>query len=147
MPQPPLVRGGGHTRLRLKGWGSPNSNEGAYTVVLYICKYFVVYIKNWYSPNPSLASECSPRPQNRGWGGGGHSRLRVRGWVSPNSDDLRKSLALCLLCMWPSLHLPLHSASRHITSSQLREVSPLCLRFEEKEHVGVGVLGRIGTKA
>jgi hypothetical protein len=22
----------------------------------------------------------------------------VRGWGSPNSDDLRKSLALCLLC-------------------------------------------------
>jgi hypothetical protein len=29
--------------LRLKGWGSPNSNEGTYTVVLYIYKYFVVY--------------------------------------------------------------------------------------------------------
>jgi hypothetical protein len=38
----PLVRGGGHTRLRLKGWGSPNSNEGTYTVVLYIYKYFVI---------------------------------------------------------------------------------------------------------
>jgi hypothetical protein len=38
-----LVRGGGHTRLRLKGWGSPNSNEGTYTVVLYIFKYFVCY--------------------------------------------------------------------------------------------------------
>ncbi len=38
----PLVRGGGHTRLRLKGWGSPNSNEGTYTVVLYIYKYFVM---------------------------------------------------------------------------------------------------------
>ncbi len=29
---------------------------------------------------------------------GGHSRLRVRGWGSPNSDDWRKSFALCLLC-------------------------------------------------
>jgi hypothetical protein len=28
--------------LRLKGWGSPNSNEGTYTVVLYIYKYFVL---------------------------------------------------------------------------------------------------------
>jgi hypothetical protein len=27
-----------------------------------------------------------------------HTRLRVRGWGSPNSDDWRKSLALCLLC-------------------------------------------------
>ncbi len=39
---PPFGPGGGHTRLRLKGWGSPNSNEGTYTVVLYICKYFVI---------------------------------------------------------------------------------------------------------
>jgi hypothetical protein len=31
--------------LRLKGWGSPNSNEGTYTVVLYIYKYFVVSAK------------------------------------------------------------------------------------------------------
>jgi hypothetical protein len=38
---PPFGPGGGHTRLRLKGWGSPNSNEGTYTVVLYIYKYFV----------------------------------------------------------------------------------------------------------
>jgi hypothetical protein len=27
--------------LRLKGWGSSNSEEGTYTVVLYIYKYFV----------------------------------------------------------------------------------------------------------
>ncbi len=36
VPPHPLVWGGG-----LKGWGSPNSNEGTYTVVLYIYKYFV----------------------------------------------------------------------------------------------------------
>ncbi len=41
VPPHPLVRGGGHTRLRLKGLGSPNSNEGTFTVVLYIYKYFV----------------------------------------------------------------------------------------------------------
>jgi hypothetical protein len=34
--------GGGHTRLGITGWGSPNSNEGTDTVVLYINKYFVV---------------------------------------------------------------------------------------------------------
>ncbi len=31
-------------------------------------------------------------------GGRGHTRRGVRGWGSPNSDDWRKSLALCLLC-------------------------------------------------
>jgi len=30
--------------------------------------------------------------------GGGHTRLRVRGWWSPNSDDWKKGLSLCLLC-------------------------------------------------
>jgi hypothetical protein len=37
--------------------------------------------RNWDSPNPFLASECSPPPRNRGegvgWGVGG----------SPNSDE------------------------------------------------------------
>jgi hypothetical protein len=42
-PPHPLVRGGGHTRLRLKGWGSHNSNKGTYTVVLYIYKYSVYH--------------------------------------------------------------------------------------------------------
>ncbi len=37
-PPPPFGPLGGHTRLRLKGWGNPNSNEGTYTVVLY-CIY------------------------------------------------------------------------------------------------------------
>jgi hypothetical protein len=32
----------GHTRWRKKGWESPNSDEGTYTVVLYIYMYFVV---------------------------------------------------------------------------------------------------------
>ncbi len=49
--------------------------------------------RNWDSPNPSLASEF-PSTQNRG----GHTCLRVRGWVSPNSDNSRKSGAHCLLC-------------------------------------------------
>ena len=30
--------------------------------------------------------------------GGGHTRLWLRGWGSPNSDDWRKNLALYLLC-------------------------------------------------
>jgi hypothetical protein len=29
---------------------------------------------------------------------GVHTRLRVRGWGSPNSDDWKESLVLCLLC-------------------------------------------------
>jgi hypothetical protein len=47
--------------------------------------------RNWDSPNPASV----PLPLEMG---GGHTRLRVRAWGSPNSDDWRQSLALCLLC-------------------------------------------------
>jgi hypothetical protein len=40
------------------------------------------------SPTPSLASECAPPPGTKG---GGTTRLLVRGWESPNSDDWRKA--------------------------------------------------------
>ncbi len=53
--------------------------------------------QNWDSlpPPPSSANVSLPPDQK---GGGGHTRLRPRGWGSPNFDDWRKSLALCLLC-------------------------------------------------
>ncbi len=53
--------------------------------------------RNWDSPNPSSASECAPPPPPN-LRVGGHTRLRMRGWGSPYSDDVRKGLALCLLC-------------------------------------------------
>ncbi len=42
-PTPLWFRGEGHTHLLERGWGSPNSDEGTYTVVLYIYvyRYFV----------------------------------------------------------------------------------------------------------
>ncbi len=46
-------------------------------------------------PTP-LSPASVPLPPEPG--GRGHTRLRVRGWGSPSSDDWRKSLALCLLC-------------------------------------------------
>ncbi len=64
------------------------------------CIYRVPYCmsprRNWDSPPPlSPASVPLPLEPKRG---GGHTRLRVRGWGSPNADDWRNSLALCLLC-------------------------------------------------
>ncbi len=44
LPQPltrTAVLGEGHTRWRERAWESPNSDEGAYTVVLFINTYFV----------------------------------------------------------------------------------------------------------
>ncbi len=87
-----------HTRLRGRGWG-PNSEED--TLLLYAFVYYNpqrTYIYrvpqcmgprlNWDSPTPSLAGECATSPGTKG---GWHSRLRVRGWGSPNSDDWRKA--------------------------------------------------------
>ncbi len=50
-----------------RGWESPNSDEGTYTVVLFI----------------HISTLCPP-PFGRG---GGHTRLRLEGWGSPNSNE------------------------------------------------------------
>ncbi len=52
---------------------------------------------------PPLSPASVPLPPELK--GGRHTRLRVRGWGSPNSEDWRKSLSLCLLCA-PTCHLP-----------------------------------------
>ncbi len=65
-----------------------------------------VYIKSTtvYAPSSELGlSQPLPTsvplsPEPGGWGGGGALACGMRGWRSPNSDDWRKSLALCLLC-------------------------------------------------
>ncbi len=49
----------------------------------------------------SVSSPNSPPPRPKG---GGHARLRLRGWGSPNPDDWRKGLALCLLCGYTLPH-------------------------------------------
>jgi hypothetical protein len=49
---------------------------------------------NWDFPIPPLSTASVPLPPEPK---GGHTRLRARGWGSPNSDDWRKSLALCQL--------------------------------------------------
>ncbi len=51
--------------------------------------------RNWDSPNPSLASECAPPPQNPG--GGAHSPAG-EGLGESQFRRLEKSLALFLLC-------------------------------------------------
>jgi hypothetical protein len=59
---PPLWLGGGglHTRWRERGWGSPNSDEGTYTVVLCIYKYFVG-LTYWPASLCSLATQFQTR--------------------------------------------------------------------------------------
>jgi hypothetical protein len=50
--------------------------------------------RNWDSPNPSLASECAPPPEQ---GGGAHSPA-AKGVRESQFQRLEKRLALCLLC-------------------------------------------------
>ncbi len=73
---PPLVGvggGGEHTRLQERGWGSPNSNERTYTVVLYKCMYFVA----------PLLPTCGDDFRRRGGGSGGIRRPRST--ISPST--------------------------------------------------------------
>ncbi len=49
------------------------------------------------TPQPLSCKRVCP-PSQEPKGGGVHTRLRVRGWGSPNSDGRRESLVLCLLC-------------------------------------------------
>jgi hypothetical protein len=48
-PPPPSPRfwGEGHIRWRERGWESPNSDEGTFTVVLFIYTYFVATTSSW----------------------------------------------------------------------------------------------------
>ncbi len=43
-PPPPETGGRWHTSLREGGWGKSQFRRGAYTVVLFICTYFVVVL-------------------------------------------------------------------------------------------------------
>ncbi len=54
-PPPPVLGGGAHTLAR-EGLGSPNSNEGTYTLVLFIYTYFVVSTQYRTQPSTSCRS-------------------------------------------------------------------------------------------
>ncbi len=66
----------------------PQSTYIEYNSVL-VCPHVGIGTPPW------LMRVCPP-PRTKG-GGGICACQRVRGWVSPNSNDWRKSLALCLL--------------------------------------------------
>ncbi len=52
------------------------------------------------TPPPPLSPASVPLDPNKRGKGTPATRLRARGWGSPNSDDWRKSLALRLLCVF-----------------------------------------------
>jgi hypothetical protein len=69
-----------------------------------VFKHKVCIYTEYHSVSPVVGigtlSPASVPPPPKSRGRGGHTRLRVRGWGSPNSDDWRKSSALCLLCVF-----------------------------------------------
>jgi hypothetical protein len=61
---------------------------------IYLEYYRVCTLVGIGTPPPTRKRVC-PSPEPYGGGGGMHTRLRVRGWESPNSDDdWRNSVAL-----------------------------------------------------
>jgi hypothetical protein len=87
---PPFGPGGGNTRLQQKGWGSHNSEEVTYTVVLYVYKYFVDYTIHrvpqcLFPPRPP--PQANEAPPYRTQVGGGNTLACVGGGGGPNSDE------------------------------------------------------------
>ncbi len=50
VPLPPETGGRGHTSLRVGGWGESQFRRGAYTLVLFICTYFVPNTQHYGPP-------------------------------------------------------------------------------------------------
>ncbi len=65
VPLPPETGGRGHTSLRVGGWGKSQFRRGAYTVVLFICTYFVLYAVSRWPKSFILSSLIADRVTKR----------------------------------------------------------------------------------
>jgi hypothetical protein len=73
------------------------------TYIVYLEYHSVCPLVRIGTPPPPLSIKRGHPPPpiprlNRSWPPRVHTRLLKRGWESRNSDDWRKSLALCILC-------------------------------------------------
>ena len=100
-------------------------------VLIYIEHHSVCPLVGIGTPPPLLPQASVPSPADQRVGG--HTRLRLKGWGSPNSDDWRKSLALCLLCAAADLpyavqdqHKPLKCRHRLRSVDTSRSCTALC---------------------
>ncbi len=84
----------------------PNHKVHIYLEYQSVCP--LVRIGTLHPPLPPASESLPPEPKE-----GEHTRLRVRRWGGPNSDDWRKSLALCLLCV-PNCIPHLKEMSNHL---------------------------------
>ncbi len=104
--------------------------------------------RNWDSPTPLCRKrECPPPPEPKGVGD--HTRLRARGRGSPNSDDWRKSLALCLLCDCDALNGVLSKVFYSIFSQEMNSLheqsSGLSLEIEKKHQLQNSIITGLGV--
>ncbi len=101
-----------------------------HTVYIRYLEYHSVcpFVRTGTPPPPPpplpLASVSSPWNQRR-WE---HTRLRVRGWGGPNSDDWRKILAFCLLvkAVTTGMHLGVRHGGNFFYFGPLFIVESLC---------------------
>jgi hypothetical protein len=95
------------------------SPQSKYIPTIYLEYHSVCPLVGIGTPHPlSRKRVCFP-PGTKG-GGGVHTRLRVRGWGSPNPDDWRENLVLCLLCEVQYIHYPVSLPSLVPSSSGAR---------------------------
>jgi hypothetical protein len=76
--------------------------------------------RNWNSPNPFLASECSPSPRNRGRG---HTSLRVGGWGESQFRRGAYTVVLFICTYFVSLTLPPAAAAAAVTRSRIHTLT------------------------
>ncbi len=83
-----------------------------HTVLISIEHHSVCPLVGIGNPPTPIPQASVPYPRTKGWGA--HSPAAEGVWGSPNSDDWRKSLALCLLCGVKAL---LKSVSTHLKNA------------------------------
>ncbi len=90
--------GGGGGERSIESYGPRKLGPLSQSNYIYRVPQCMYPCRNWVPQPLSRKRVCPPPPNQRV---GGQTSLRVGGgggWGSPNSDDWRKSLALCLLC-------------------------------------------------
>jgi hypothetical protein len=77
--------------------------------------------RNWDSPNPFLASECSPPPRNRGGGGTRHTSLRVGGWGESQFRRGAYTVVLFICTYFVPISVPNGSGNTVCQNSKISE--------------------------
>jgi hypothetical protein len=86
-PLPPGSGGEGHTRWRERGWESPNSDEGTYTVVLFMYTYFVletILMHGWFRMSYLILVS---------------NHVEINMFVEGKADGSSKAFLICFFCL------------------------------------------------